>query len=188
MEVASLLDTLRKGHETGLSNLERLVELVDDLKAGDARVAQEKLRRVLEFLDAELPEHFRLEEEVLFSLLEGPLAGPGPVQVQGEIPDLCYWLFCDALCSEIGPLAVYRREHQQVWQSIEGLKELARRLDPAQTRESSFLREMERTVRELEWVLGTHIAKENEVLLPKAEEVLSQRPLTTQPRDTKDTP
>ncbi len=170
------LATLSQAHLIGLEKLELLQELPEDMANGRVPAVQERLATLFAFIDGELRAHFRQEEEILFPALEEPLAGPGPITLDGEEPDFCFFLFCESACRLIGPLAIYRRDHQMIWNAIDRLRsawlEIGRdNSDP------EFRLRLEHAAAEVEWLLGSHIAKEDEVLLPKVAEILDDQEL-----------
>ncbi len=170
---SNILSILRQAHEAGLANLKVLQALIDELDAGQVVSVREKLLEVLPFFEEELPVHFRQEEEVLYPALREFLAGPGPILVDGVAPDLCSLLFCDDLCQRLGPLEMYLRDHQILNEYFGDLSSIARQSAQTTGSDEEWARQAMQAIVNVVWQLGSHIAKENEAVLPKAEEVLS---------------
>ncbi|MDO8673129.1 MAG: hemerythrin domain-containing protein [Dehalococcoidia bacterium] len=174
---SNILSVLREAHRIGLAKLKVLQDSVDDLNAGELYSARARLLEVMPFFEKELPLHFRHEEEVLHPALRRFLAGPGPILIDGFVPDLCILLFCDDLCQRLGPLTMYVRDHQILYECIENLKSIADQSALLTEPNGDWTRQAMHAIASVSWQLGSHIAKENEVLLPKAEEVLSPKVL-----------
>ncbi len=177
MANSHILSVLRQAHFDGLAKLKVLQDLVDELNAGELDSVRTRLLEVMPFFEKELPLHFRHEEEVLYPALRRFLAGPGPILIDGAAPDLCSLLFCEDLCQRLGPLTMYLRDHQILYECIQNLIGMAHQSAQPTETDGDWARQVMHAIVSVQWQLGSHIAKENEVLLPKAEEVLSPKVL-----------
>ena len=129
---------LRREHDEALAALDRLEAGTKSLETPGARAAIEE---AVSFLDDDVRGHNEREEECLFPVLERHLP-------------------------PVGPTAVMRAEHRELWELLAGLKQAlgARPLDPRSVRMSGL------AVVDL---LRRHIEKENQILFPMSQHLLS---------------
>ncbi|MBI2854609.1 MAG: hemerythrin domain-containing protein [Chloroflexi bacterium] len=170
LNIADALDTIKCDHDRGLAQVE---VLFDSLQDEDVMASKRHLIEFLRFVQDELPRHFRFEEEVLFPLVQGALAGPGPIELITGTPDICDNMFalCATLCQMYGPLSVYKNDHRIIRECIDKFRLQVRHLDRRRlTGDRGTL--IIHAAKELGFNLGSHIARENEALLPKAKEIL----------------
>jgi len=147
------IDTLTRQHEEGLKQLDILGKSTRELR--DKGYSEEVMERVvssLNFIDAEIREHNRKEEEFLFSLL-------------------------DQLLSPQGITYVMRSEHQKLWDSLTRLRVLAVELKKDR-QDKKAIEEIDHTAGFVGGLLTAHIDKENNILFPMARKFLSEGQLS----------
>ena len=149
------LAILRDDHVRALAVLERLAQAVAALVSGES-VGQHRnaLEEAARFFAHNLTLHLRQEEEVLFPALE-EVMGPGA-----------------------GPPTVMRWEHQELNEKLadfsDWLEQWADSDAPWPSQATSTLQEIAYNII---GILRPHIAKEDEILFPMAERLLSQERL-----------
>lgn len=141
-------DPLRARHR-------ELVGLIDDLRTAaagasdlDRSAVQQRVARALAFLTDGLLPHARVEEEILYPLVERTLGSPG--------------------CS-----ATMRRDHVEIARMTEALRFLEARLRNNPTRDT--IEALRRLLYGLHAVVMLHFAKEEELYLPILDRELEEK-------------
>ncbi|HEX6129618.1 MAG TPA: hemerythrin domain-containing protein [Candidatus Limnocylindria bacterium] len=141
-------DPLRARHR-------ELVGLVDDLRTAaagasdlDRSAVQQRVAKALAFLTDGLLPHARVEEEILYPLVERTLGSPG--------------------CS-----ATMRRDHVEIARMTEALRFLEARLRNNPTRDT--IEALRRLLYGLHAVVMLHFAKEEELYLPILDRELEEK-------------
>lgn len=138
---------LTKDHDDALRQLKLLEAGARDLGQGDGLQALAMVSQVLQFLDTDIRRHMALEEEALFPVLERHLGRGG------------------------GPIAVMLGEHEELWGKV---AELGKNVAALKLGGGSPLRqEVSRGANYIAQLLEGHIQKENMILFPMAQEMLS---------------
>ena len=155
--VAGPLETLRREHEEAQKRLALLKGASLCLRAaakGGSQAGETyqqgllTLGRVLHFLDTELRDHFRREEEGLFPMLQGHMGKDG------------------------SPLSVLLSEHQELWRQVDRLRQKAGEVTGSDGARAAD--EVEETAGAIARLLQGHIDKENTMLLPLAQASLGE--------------
>lgn len=157
----SPLAILEREHERALETLGLLRGANLCLKLGMSKPGtplQERgidhLSKVLDFFDKDLGLHFRREEAVLFPALEKHIG------------------------VEKSPTRVLLKEHQEVWEHYDHLKDkLAELQGDGKEQPESLVREVQDISAGIEQYLKEHIRKENESLFPLAKSLVPKQEL-----------
>ncbi len=160
-EANTPLDILKREHDRILENLGLLHGASLCLKLGTLTSGSairgkgtEHLSKVLDFFDKDLLLHFCREEEVLFPSLEKHFG------------------------VEKNPTRLLLEEHGEVVQYYDRLKEkLAVLQEDGRESSEAVLAEVQDLSSHIEYLLRSHIKKENESLLPLAKSLLSEKEL-----------
>lgn len=143
----SPLEIFRQEHTVALEQLARLRQHATDLRQnGYSEASLAELREATRFIDQEVRVHNEKEEKVLFPVIE---------QV---VP--------------YGPTAVMREEHRQLWDALGELTAAIEALQ-ANATDAERLTRLVRPAMFIYTLLSDHIAKENDILYPMAEQWLS---------------
>ncbi|MBI2909392.1 MAG: hemerythrin domain-containing protein [Chloroflexi bacterium] len=142
------LETLREAHRGGLERLQVLSNTVARPDFGNSETLR-ILTELVGFFDGELRTHFRHEEEALFPALEQAIGRDGPI-------------------------AVMLAEHQSFWESIAALHRKVDELEGGAEDGARTTRLLATSVADF---LRNHIAKEDMILFPIAEQELTHQKL-----------
>lgn len=145
--------SLRDDHENVLANLNRLDKSLQALATdtnSDVRGAKRALAQAVDFLQQELELHLRKEEEALFPPLEAIIGAMG------------------------GPTAVMRAEHQSLRTKNGELQTLVKELPSGDDKLSAEAsRQLKGVADYIITLLRDHIHKENFILFPMSNQMLS---------------
>lgn len=142
------LAVLKHGHQVGQGKLKLLSTVADgiEIQAGHVMPA---LQEVVDFFDGELHVHFRQEEVALFPALATAVGREGVV-------------------------AAMLGEHQSIWKAIDILEEQMAAMESSSEEEKKrAAQEIKMIARHIVGLLGAHIEKEETMLQPLAEKILS---------------
>ena len=145
------LEVLRQAHLKGQGMVALLEGALSRLETTGGPL--EPIDHFLAFCDGELEEHFAQEEETLFPRLEAAIGRAGPMMAMFE-------------------------EHLSFWKAEAALKERLKAVRGAPPSEApAQARSLPPLLKHILWLLRSHIDKEEKVLLPLAEKVLSPQAL-----------
>ncbi len=155
------LEVLRREHDRALEKISLLRAASLCLKLGAATSGSpiwgkgiDHLAKVINFIDTDIRLHFRREEEVLFPLLAKHLP------------------------SEKSPVHLLLDDHNDIWQSVDQLKEKLGELQAGSCKSAEATAEQVQGISgRIEHLLKEHIKKENESLLPMAKGLLDEAEL-----------
>ena len=139
---------LMNEHQLGLRELENMLQAGREMKtSGFDFAVYEKLREAVRFINEDIRQHNRSEEEALFPALEAKIG-------------------------QNGPTAVMRSEHQQLWLALDKLQnELNHLLDHSgETQKLNSIAELATFIHDF---LKQHIFKEDNILYPMVRDLLS---------------
>ncbi|MGQ9630475.1 MAG: hemerythrin domain-containing protein [bacterium] len=142
------IGVLVEQHDAGLKQLAVLGESAEGIrKNGFSKEALERIAQATHFINTEVRSHNRNEEEALFPVLE-------------------------RVISPMGPTRVMREEHRQLWDGLERLEGLVEKAkeSPEDDEVLGGLTDAADFVVDL---LTAHIDKENNVLYPMAQRMLT---------------
>lgn len=146
------IDAFMEQHEEGLKQLDVLCKSTEELKAeGYSEGVMERVTSSLDFIDTEIREHNRNEEEFLFPLLDKFLPPQGPTDVM-------------------------RGEHQELWDNLTVMQGLVGQLKKDRGNRE-VVKDLARSAGFVCGLLSAHIDKENNILFPMARKFLSQEQL-----------
>lgn len=146
-QTSNPIRALTQDHEEVQKKLPLLRAGARGLREGGTPEALTAVSQVIQFLDTELRVHMRLEEEALFPVLERHIGREG------------------------GPIGVMLAEHQELWDQVAQLQQAVAELK--QGGGASASEKASRLASSIAGLLDAHIPKENMILFPLAERVLT---------------
>jgi hemerythrin-like domain-containing protein len=141
------VEALTQDHDEALRRLRVLDTGARGLSEGGDSEALKMVTQVLEFLDTDIRQHMRLEEEALFPVLERRIGGGG------------------------GPIAVMLGEHEDLWAKVAELQQAVAALNT-----NGGVQQQQQAARVAGYIvqlLEAHIHKENTILFPMAQQALT---------------
>ncbi|MBI4331325.1 MAG: hemerythrin domain-containing protein [Chloroflexi bacterium] len=148
------LAALKDGHHAGqekLTLLSRIAESIDGQQEPAGLRGQ--FQEVFNFFDGEMERHFRQEEKGLFPALVSAVGRAGVVSAMLE-------------------------EHHSIWRAVDAMDEQLSEIETASSADRKRIAQSVKMVaRHIAGLLRSHIEKEDTMLFPLAERVLSQETL-----------
>lgn len=140
-------EVLHAEHREVLLKLQELEDAVTSIVGkGFSAEAFSRIAGVIRFFGTEFKKHDRIEEQVLFPLIEA--------HIQGST-------------------SMYRVEHRQLWSAFDRLQKSVQDVEMSKVH-GSTIREIVDASRAIIELLRIHVAKENGELFPLAKKVLSE--------------
>ena len=142
------LDILMREHELGMQHLQVLENAVASIRAtGFSAEAFEQIAETIRWMNTEVRRHTRLEEEVLFPVMEKHVRGMAE-QMRGE--------------------------HRDLWNSFSELLSYVKEVEEGKLHGSS-IRDVVRVATDIVEQMRNHIRRENTVLFPAARQLFSKQ-------------
>jgi len=134
-------------HEEGLAHLQELSGYIQRAEKGEVtEEVLEGVRKATAFINKEVREHNKKEEELLFPELEKVLLPRGPTFVM-------------------------REEHRRLWEALARVEATLERLE----RGEEAIDELVASAQFVVQLLSEHINKENSILFPMAKQLLAPK-------------
>lgn len=159
-------DTFREEHDHGLAALAKMEEGADSLRqSGYSAEALRLIKEANEFIKTEVKAHNQKEEDALFPVLSPYMPSPSIIDViVTEHRDL--WHKEEDLQSLLTALL---GDHQELWAEEDRLELLLNAPDAADKAEA-----IAESAYNIIFMLREHIEKENQILFPSAQAILSE--------------
>lgn len=155
-------------HNHALAALEKMERGADSLldpKQGYSAEALRLIREANEFIKTEVKAHNQKEEDALFPVLGPYMPSPSIIDVIAE-EHRQLW---DKEEDLQGLLSALLDDHQELWAEEDRLEELLNSPDTAENAKA-----IAQSAYNIIYMLRDHINKENQILFPSAESILSQ--------------